>query len=139
MTAPFSRTLSAVAKPGTAITDQQVADIVEQTCPAKDYRAKKVLLIVPDQTRTAPIGTVFKAIFAQIGEATQALDVMIALGTHPPMSEDAICARLEISREERDDMYRTVRFINHEWDNPDALKNIGTIPAADISALTGGL
>jgi hypothetical protein len=30
-----------------------------------------------------------------------ALDVMIALGTHQPMSEEAICHRLEISLEER--------------------------------------
>ena len=29
--------------------------------PAKDYRGKRVLLIVPDGTRTAPIGLCFRA------------------------------------------------------------------------------
>src|SRR6185295_16149809 len=35
--------------------------------------------------------------------------------------------------------YRRVEFINHEWDNPAALREIGTLPAAEISDLTGGL
>jgi nickel-dependent lactate racemase len=110
-----------------------------QACPAKEYRGKRVLLIVPDATRTAPVGVVFKALFAQIGGATAALDVMIALGTHQPMSESAICARLEISTDERGAAYRTVRFFNHEWNNPAALRHIGTIPSAEIEALSGGL
>ena len=62
---------------------------------------KKVLLIVPDGTRTCPLGMLFKGIFAQIGDRASAFDVMIALGTHQPMSEEAICHRLEISLEER--------------------------------------
>ena len=58
-----------------------------------------------------------------------AFDVMIALGTHQPMSEEAICHRLEISEEERRGKYGAVRLFNHEWDNPLALKYIGTISA----------
>ncbi|MEA3188255.1 MAG: hypothetical protein QOD99_2085 [Chthoniobacter sp.] len=131
--------LSKTAATGSALQAGDVAEIVSQACPAKDYRNKKVLLIVPDATRTAPIGTVFKALFEQIGGAAGAFDVMIALGTHPPMSEEAICARLEISAGERGGKYRAVQFINHEWDNPDALRNLGVIPADEISALSGGL
>jgi lactate racemase len=32
-----------------------------------------------------------------------------------------------------------VKFFNHEWNNPAALKNIGTIPANEIHELSGGL
>jgi nickel-dependent lactate racemase len=63
---------------------------------------------------------------------------MIALGTHQPMSEAAICNRLEISMEDRTSQYRDVAFINHEWDNPEELKNIGTITKEEISLLTDG-
>lgn len=122
-----------------ALSSDAVHDLVRQACPAKDYRGKRVLLIVPDATRTAPIGLVFKALFAQIGEAAAVLDVMIALGTHPPMSEAAICDRLDITAGERGTAYRTVRFFNHEWDNPAALRHIGTIPSAEIHELSGGL
>ncbi len=75
--------------------------MIGKACPASEYRGKKVLLIVPDGTRTCPLGMLFKGIFAQIGARAAALDVMIALGTHQPMSEEAICHRLEISVEER--------------------------------------
>jgi nickel-dependent lactate racemase len=36
-------------------------------------------------------------------------------------------------------LFRKVRFFNHAWNDPNALTNIGTIPAAEIAELTGGL
>lgn len=121
------------------LSNQDVAEIVARTCPAANYGGKRVLLIVPDGTRTAPVGLLFKTIHQQIGSATKNLDVMIALGTHQPMSEAAICERLELTLEQRKGAYASVRFFNHAWNEPSALKNIGTIPAAEISALTNGL
>ncbi|MFM7101873.1 MAG: lactate racemase domain-containing protein, partial [Verrucomicrobiota bacterium] len=35
--------------------------------------------------------------------------------------------------------YGRVRFFNHEWDNPAALRDLGTIPADEIRALSDGL
>ena len=134
-----SSPLSLIAEPGSPITADQAARLIAQACPAADYRGKKVLLIVPDATRTAPVGPVFQAIHEQLGGVTAALDMMIALGTHQPMSESAICERLDITAEERSTKYRSVEFFNHEWDNPGALKNIGTIPAREIEELSGGL
>lgn len=100
---------------------------------------KRVLLVVPDSTRTAPIGQLFRAIFAALGERTSAFDVMIALGTHPPLSEEQINARLEISSHERETTFAGVGCFNHEWDNPGALALLGTIPASEIADLSGGL
>src|SRR5256885_10858226 len=100
----------------------QVRALVEEACPAKDYRDKKVLLIVPDGTRSAPVGLLFQTLHRQMGEVTKAFDVLIALGTHQPMSETAICQRLEISECERRETYRPVRFFNHAWHDPPALK-----------------
>ena len=131
-------TISQIAPTGSNVTAEQVAEVMAQACPAKNYRGKKVLLIVPDGTRTAPVGLLFQTLFAQLGNVTGTFDVMIALGTHQPMSEEAICGRLEITAAERNAKYRGVRFINHEWNNPAALKNIGTIPSAEISQLTEG-
>jgi nickel-dependent lactate racemase len=130
--------ISKSAFPG-KLADAQVAELVASALPAADYRDKKILLIVPDQTRTAPVGLLFKTIFNQIGAVTKHLDVLVALGTHPPMSEEAICKRLEISVTERRATYSKVRFFNHEWDNPAALKEIGSLTSADVNELTGGL
>src|SRR5437016_12406956 len=115
------------------LTNAQVHDLVAQACPAKDYRDKRVLLIVPDGTRSAPVGLLFQTIHRQMGEVTKAFDVLIALGTHQPMSETAICQRLEISEAERRETYRRVRFFNHAWNDPAALKRVGVIAAEEIS------
>ena len=123
----------------TALTPVQIEEIVWRACPAKEYKGKRVLLIVPDGTRTAPVGVVFKALHQGIGASTKAFDVLIALGTHQPMNEAAICRRLDISQAERATAYRTVQFFNHAWDNPTALKQIGTLTAEEVSQLSNGL
>ena len=130
--------LSLAANPGQSLGDENISKLVGDALPIEDYRGQKILLIVPDHTRTAPVGLLFKNIHRQIGEATAALDVMIALGTHPPMDEEAICKRLEISPEERREEYAEVQFHNHEWNNPNALREIGVIPTSDIAELSGG-
>jgi len=124
---------------GRGVTSREAADAVAQACPADAYRGRKALLIVPDGTRTAPIGLIFKAIFEQIGAVAKAVDVMIALGTHQPMSEEAICRRLEISSADRRGKYKNVKFLNHAWDRPEALREIGIIASSEISRLTAGL
>ena len=130
--------LSKSAWPG-KLTDTDVAQVVTQALPAAGFHGKRVLLIVPDHTRTAPVGLMFKTIFQQIGSVTQNLDVLVALGTHPAMSEEAICGRLEISVAEHRERYQKVRFFNHEWDNPAALQEVGALAATEVSELTGGL
>ncbi len=116
----------------------QVTDLVARTFPASDYRGRRVLLIVPDGTRTAPIGMMFKALFAELGGVTGAFDVLFALGTHPPMSEAAMHERLEITADERRGAYGRVGLFNHEWDNPAALRRVGTLTADEIRELSGG-
>ncbi|KAF0177479.1 MAG: hypothetical protein FD161_2439 [Limisphaerales bacterium] len=131
--------LTSTAPTGSTVSPDQVADLVAQACPAKEYRGKKVLLVVPDATRTAPVGLMFQTLFKQIGAVTANFDILIALGTHQPMSEAAICDRLEISAAERAATYGAVRFFNHEWDNPAALRNVGTLTKADTRELSDGL
>src|SRR5256712_10345681 len=121
------------------LTDAQVCELIAEACPSTDYRDKRVLLIVPDGTRTAPVGLLFQTLYRQMGEVTKAFDVLIALGTHQPMSEAAICQRLEISEAERRETYRRVRFYNHAWNDPAALKRIGVIAAEEIKRLSNGL
>lgn len=127
------------AKAGSSLRPEQVTELVAQACPSKEYRDKKVLLIVPDATRTAPVGLLFKALYEEIGEAARAFDILIALGTHQPMSEPAICQRLEISEADRNETYRRVRFFNHAWNDPAALMKIGVISADEIRVLSDGL
>jgi lactate racemase len=132
-------TIARTSLPGSYLSEEQVNDLIQESCPAADYRDQKILLIVPDSTRTCPLGLLFKGLFEQIGRVTQRFDVIIALGTHQPMSEEAICERLEISLGERRTTYQSVQLFNHEWDNPNALTQIGSISSEEINELSDGL
>ena len=135
----MSHVQSLLAPAGRALNGPDIADFVAHACPAKDYAGRRVLLIVPDATRTAPIGPFFRALHRQIAPSAAAFDVMVALGTHQPMSEEAICHRLEITTAEHAADFSQVRLFNHEWDNPAALRTLGSIPSEEIAALSGGL
>ena len=131
--------ISQIAPPGQSLTPAEIENAIAAACAGHDWQNKRVLLIVPDSTRTAPIGPVFKTLHRLISPQCRAVDVMVALGTHPPMTQDAICERLELSPAERAGEFAAPRLLNHEWDNPDALRSLGHIPAADISELSDGL
>lgn len=118
------------------VSTEEVREVAAQALPVNELRGKRVLLVVPDGTRTAPVGLMFQSIFDLIGNETAALDVMIALGTHQPMREEAINARLEITSDERAGKYSSVRFFNHAWDDANQLAHIGTIPANEIAELS---
>jgi nickel-dependent lactate racemase len=128
-----------IAADGAALDPAVVRDMVAEVCPREAYHSQRILLIVPDATRTAPIGLLFAALHAQLAPVTRAFDVMIALGTHPPMTEAAICARLGITETDRTIEFARVQFFNHDWSNPAALRSLGSIPAEEIHALSGGL
>ena len=121
------------------LTETQTREIVAQTLDELQLDGKRVLIIVPDNTRTAPVGLLFRLIHEQIGARVKNLDVMIALGTHPPMSEIEIDRRMETTPQSRAEQYSGVQFLNHAWDDPNALTNIGTIEAREIGELSDGM
>lgn len=123
----------------TYLSEDEVRAITADTLGPLDLKGKRVLLIIPDATRTAPVDLLFRVLYDQLGDVVSQLDVMIALGTHPPMSDEAINKRLGITAEERAGRYGRVRMLNHAWDNPDALASLGTITSAETMALSGGL
>ncbi len=102
-------------------------------------RGKRVLAIVPDHTRTAPIGMMFRVLHEELAAAgAAAFDVLIALGTHPPMSQEAIHQRLDITAAERAGTYGRAKLFNHHWNDPAQLVSIGTITEDEVEAISGG-
>jgi lactate racemase len=67
------------------------------------------------------------------------LDYLIALGTHPPMPEEAISRLVGATAEERERRYPNVRIFNHAWSDVRALRAIGVISRPEAASLTGGL
>lgn len=123
----------------TTITESDARQLIAQTFDSLALDRKRVLVIIPDGTRTAPIPLMFKLLYEQIGKRVAQLDFLIALGTHQPMSDDAISRLVGVSAFDRAQKYPNVRVFNHAWDQPSALTAVGTITRQELDALTGGL
>ena len=60
---------------------------------------KRVLVLIPDGTRTAPMAMMFRLLSELVGETAASLDFLVALGTHRPMDEAAL-SRRQVALEE---------------------------------------
>lgn len=100
---------------------------------------KRVLIIIPDRTRSAPVPQMFRLFHEILGSKVAALDYLIALGTHKLLSEESINQLVGVSEEERESKYEDVRIFNHRWDQPETFISVGRIAAEEIEEMTGGL
>jgi nickel-dependent lactate racemase len=122
-----------------SLSSQEVIQILRAGLPQVEFQNRKVLLIVPDHTRTAPVGQMFQETYKWLSPVAKQIDVMVALGTHPPMSQEAICHRLGLTLEEKAKGYPKVQLLNHAWDDDKALVEVGKIASSEIRDLTDGL
>ncbi|WP_350341500.1 lactate racemase domain-containing protein [Candidatus Nephthysia bennettiae] len=81
----------------------------------------------------------FRLLHEELAGRVARLDYLVALGTHPPMSDAAVERLVGVSAGERRERFPGVGVFNHAWDRPEALERIGSIPAAEVEQLTGGL
>jgi nickel-dependent lactate racemase len=121
------------------MAEPEVRELMGKALAAAGLQGKRVLIIIPDSTRTAPIPMMFRLFYEFLGGEAAALDYLIALGTHQPMSEEAINRLVGVTPAERAGKYSGVRIFNHHWDVPDALVTVGKISPAEIEEITGGL
>ena len=120
------------------LTDSEVADVCNRALTGWDLDGKRVLMLVPDHSRTCPLTRVFPLLYEQLAPRVKCLDVLVALGTHPPLTDAQILELVGITPEKRDD-YRAATFHNHLWKDPDQLTEIGRLTAGEVGDLTGGL
>jgi nickel-dependent lactate racemase len=97
---------------------------------------RRVIVLVPDGTRTMPMPLMFELLVQELGPRTAALDFLVALGTHSPM-DDAALSRM-FGRPVVNGAAGSHRIVNHRWDDPATFAHLGTIPAREIADLTGG-
>ncbi len=121
------------------LTVEDVQQVLSQTFAPLSLVGKRVLVIIPDGTRTAPIPLLFRLLYAQFGKQATRLDYLIALGTHQPMSDEAITKLVGASAAERAEHYPNVQVYNHHWSDPSMLRTIGVISPAEAERLTEGI
>ena len=119
------------------LTHDEIRQIVAQAAAELQVTGKRVLTIIPDGTRTMPMPLMFQLFEDEIGMRAAACDYLIALGTHPFMSE-AHLTRL-LGRSVVNGVCGKARVFNHRWDLPETFADLGTIPAEEVRKASGGL
>ncbi|MCK4598617.1 DUF2088 domain-containing protein [Candidatus Bipolaricaulota bacterium] len=121
--------------PGRTITDSEIKEQLGEALQGMPVRGKRVLIIIPDNTRTLPMPIIFKSICTALTPQAENLTFLVALGTHPPLTTEQLDQHLGPGWEK----YPRVQVIQHEWDNPGALAQVGTIERDEMREISHGL
>jgi nickel-dependent lactate racemase len=116
---------------------EDASGLISDGLAALPLDGRRVLVIVPDGTRTMPLPLVVDVLTRELDGRVPALDFLVALGTHPPMG-DADLGRL-LGRPGLVGRTGRHRIFNHRWDDPDTFAALGTLPAREIEEITNGL
>ncbi len=124
----------ATTKPGELLEEQTI----RQTLSSLEGRfmGQKILVLIPDHTRTLPLPQLFKML-VEVFHDTAQLDFMVALGTHPPLDEAQLLKLVGISFDERSSTFKHVGLLNHAWQDPNALQTVGVVLRARVQEIAG--
>lgn len=121
------------------LSEAEAREILAAGFEHVDFEGKRVLVIVPDSTRTAPIPMMFRLLNELLKDAVAKLDFLVALGTHPLMREAALNELLGITAQERTTTYADVGIFNHQWDDPNTFAALGVLDSVDVEEITAGM
>ncbi|MFZ4793135.1 MAG: lactate racemase domain-containing protein [Blastocatellia bacterium] len=121
------------------LTEDEVRSLMREALASHSLEGKRVIVIIPDGTRTAPIPMMFRLFDEVLGESVAALDYLVALGTHQPMSDEAIDQLVGVSGAERAVKYPRTKVYNHYWNDPATFIELGQISEEEIVRISDGL
>ena len=125
----------AISSPNQLLSKDQIIETLQKGLADK-FRNQLVLVLIPDHTRSLPLPFLFRSL-VDILHDTKQLDFIVALGTHPPLSEESINKLVGINAEERITIFKHVGLFNHQWNAPSALTSLGMIEQDEIKQLAG--
>lgn len=125
----------AISPPGHLLANEQILETLQKGLAGK-FGSQRVLVLIPDYTRSLPLPFLFRALVDLLHDTKQ-LDFMVALGTHPPLGEESIHRLVGITAEERDTTFKHVGLLNHDWSTPAALTSLGLIQQDEIKQIAG--
>lgn len=122
------------ASSGQLLSDDEVRNTLDVL--AGQFANQRVLVLIPDHTRSLPLPFLF-GVLVDILRNVKQLDFMVALGTHPPLSEESLHKLVGITAEERMTTFKHVGLLNHAWDSPSTLVSLGTMEQDEIRQIAG--
>jgi len=121
------------------IQEDEVRAILREGIPARLIKGKRILVLTPDATRTAPLPMMIRSVHDILNRYAARVDYMISLGTHRPLKEGEILDLYGITQRDKNTVFSKSDFFNHRWQSPDTFRRIGEFSAQEIERITGGL
>jgi nickel-dependent lactate racemase len=117
------------------LTGDELSLIIREGLNSLAVDGKRLLVLIPDSTRTMPMPFVFELFDKLLSQRVKKLDYLVALGTHQPLSDSQLSTL--VGNPVRGGKVGSSRILNHEWYKPETFTQIGTIPAEEINQLSG--
>lgn len=128
-----------VTAEGDLLDEETIASFVDKVFARWHLKGQRLLVIIPDGTRTAPVPQLFRIITEALAGQVAALDYLVALGTHPPMSEDELSRLVGMDAAQREHLLPGMKVFNHRWDRADTFFTAGVISAEESAQLSRGM
>jgi lactate racemase len=122
-----------------SLSEEKIKEIIEAGVSLSLYEKKRVLVLTPDATRTCPLPMMVRAVREVIGERAVKLDFMVAVGTHPSLTEEKILGLYGITTRWRQEKFGRSDFFCHRWDLPETFRRIGYLSEEDVERISGSL
>ena len=95
------------------ISQSDLKKIIENNLPPLLKSGCRILAIIPDRTRSAPIPVIFPILNYLSTAAGCHLDYLIALGTQPPLDHQEIEMLVGTPPEQLNNEYPDMQIMNH--------------------------
>jgi len=128
-----------IGGPAEVLGTGDIQSFVRDQLRSTPLDGRSVCVLVPDGTRSCPLPMLLPAIHQALHGRVSRLTVLVALGTHAAMSEQALAAHLGYDPGALAQRYPATTVLNHEWWDSSAFADVGTISAGRIAELSGGL
>ena len=133
-----ARRAARLGGPDGVLRAPEVSRFIHDQLAAVDLAGKSVCIVVPDGTRTCPLSLLVGAVHSALHGRVTRMTTLVALGTHQPMSQEALATHLGYEAGKLEETYPGMTVLNHEWWDPDTFADLGTIPAARLEELSQG-
>jgi len=121
--------------PGTPISEERMVEAARELFEQLPVAGRRVVVVIPDDTRTVPMGGLCRALRQELVPRASKVSLLVALGTHARMGDEQLHAHLG----GEESALRGVELLQHEWDNPAALRRVGVLSRESMEELSGGL